>query len=301
VFLKKHLALAEECLLKASILAKNHLHKIITFGARFTEQLKFMKKLFFSFFVLSFLSAVASETDTLKTSKQPRKKQVTAEKEAQQNELEKKFNKYSKDRFTIDLLGDNWIYNSNDARMNGLKTKWWSRGINIYFSWDFRIKKSRVSIAPGIGYSASNIYSRHGLVEDSVGTHFSPLTTINPSIAESDYKVNKLTLQYVDIPVELRIRSNPDKFDNMWKVAIGFKAGIRVDAHTKEKTKVGSVAKVDIERRFPDFNLFRFGPTLRVGYSVFNITAYYGVLNVFKKDRGPVANEFSIGISFNGL
>jgi hypothetical protein len=40
---------------------------------------------------------------------------------------------------------------------------------------------------------------------------------------------------------------------------------------------------------------------LRIGYSSFNITAYYGVLGVFKKDRGPKANEFAVGISFNGL
>lgn len=139
------------------------------------------------------------------------------------------------------------------------------------------------------------------MVEDSLGTHFDKLTNINPAVNEASYKVNKLTLQYLDIPVEFRIKTNPDKLDQVWKFAVGFKAGIRVDAHTKIKTKIGSEVKVNVERRFPDFNLFRFGPTLRIGYSSFNITAYYGVLGVFKKDRGPKANEFTVGISFNGL
>ncbi len=245
-------------------------------------------------------SAFASEpmADSTKVKK---KKQLTQEQINKRNAVEKKFQKFSKDRFAIDLLGTNWIYNKNDAGFNGMQTKWWSRGINIYFYYDFRIKKSRFSIAPGIGYSASNIYSRHGMVEDSLGTHFDKLTNINPAVNEASYKVNKLTLQYLDIPVEFRIKTNPDKLDQVWKFAVGFKAGIRVDAHTKIKTKIGSEVKVNVERRFPDFNLFRFGPTLRIGYSSFNITAYYGVLGVFKKDRGPKANEFTVGISFNGL
>lgn len=248
---------------------------------------------------MSSLASFAFEPDSLKSMRV--KRQPTQEQLTKRSEVDKKFAKFAKDRFTVDLFGSNWIYNKNDPRMNGLQTKWWSRGISIYFSWDFRIKKSRVSFAPGIGYSCSNIYSRHGLWEDSTGTSFRKLTDINPAIPEGDYKVNKLTLQYVDIPLELRIRTNPDKFNNCWKFVVGFKAGIRVDAHTKEKTKIGNVVKVDVERRFPDFSLLRMGPTIRVGYSVFNVFAYYGVLDVFKKNKGPKANEFTVGISFNGL
>lgn len=243
--------------------------------------------------ILSAVSVFAFEADTLKKSKPV--KTVSPEEQAKRNRINQTFSKFSKDRFAIDLLGTNWIYDKNSARMNGLQTKWYSRGINIYFYYDFRIKKSRFSIAPGIGYSATNIYSRHTLEEDSIGTYFKKIEK------PDDYKVNKVTLQYLDIPVEFRIKTNPDKLDQVWKFAVGFKAGIRVDAHTKEKTKINNVTKVVVERRFPDFSLFRFGPMLRVGYSSFNITAYYGVLDVFKKNRGPKANEFSVGISFNGL
>lgn len=264
-----------------------------------------MKQLLLLVFVLTntLLSAQVADTSKSVKKKEPtaeeleRRAEIAAQKEERairRDSIDKKFRRFSKDRFAIDLLGTNWIYNKNNPGMNGMQTKWYSRGINIYFYWDFRFKKSRVSFAPGIGYSATNIYNRHSLVEDSAGTHFEPL--VNPG----NYKVNKVTLQYVDIPLELRIKSNPDKFNNCWKVAIGFKAGIRVDAHTKQKIKDGNV-KVYVERRFPDFSLFHAGPTLRVGYSSFNITAYYGVLDVFKKGLGPKANAFSVGISFNGL
>lgn len=240
------------------------------------------------------VSAFAFEPDSIQKGRRV-KTPPTAEELAKRNKVNAAFNKFSKDRFAIDLLGTNWIYNKNDAGFAGLQTKWYSRGINIYFYWDFRIKKSRFSIAPGIGYSCSNIYHRSNQIEDSLGIHFEKITDA------STIKVNKISLQYVDIPVEFRIKTNPDKLDQCWKFAIGFKAGIRVDAHTKQKIKDGNGTKVYVERRFPDYSLFRMGPTIRIGYSSFNITAYYGVLNVFKKDRGPKANEFSVGISFNGL
>ncbi|MFN8287424.1 MAG: outer membrane beta-barrel protein [Chitinophagales bacterium] len=251
-----------------------------------------MKQLLAIALLLFSFSAFAFEADSVKT--KPAKKTLTAEEQAKRSAINAKFQKFSKDRFAIDLIGSNWIYNKNDAGFKGLQTKWYSRGINIYFSYDFRIKHSRFSIAPGIGYSCSNIYHRHEQVVDSAGIHFEPLS--DPSI----YKVNKISLQYVDIPLEFRIKTNPDKLDNCWKFVFGFKAGIRVDAHTKQKIK-DPTTKVYVERRFPDYNLFRMGPMIRIGYASFNITAYYGILGVFKKDRGPKANEFSVGISFNGL
>lgn len=248
-----------------------------------------MKKILPVFILLLFtVGAIAQDSTKIK-------------RQAKRAEIEKKFVKFAKDRIAIDLLGTNWIYNPNSEGMNGMRTRWYSRGINLYFYWDFRFKNSRVSFAPGFGYGATNIYSRHTLLEGDTTEAFSTVFKPIPAATLSEYKVNKITLQYVEVPLELRIRSNPDKFNNFWKVAIGMKAGVRVDAHTRQTIKNTEGKKTYVERRFPDFALFRVGPTLRVGYSVFNVTAYYGVLNIFKSGRGPKANEFAVGISFNGL
>lgn len=258
-----------------------------------------MRYIVFVLFALVSLN-VSAQQDSVKTTK--KKKQLTPEQIAKRAAAEKKFSKFSKDRFAVDFMGSNWIYSKSDPRIvdingvpNNLSPKWYSRGINITFYYDFRIKKSRFSFAPGIGYSSSNIYSRHELLEDTNGITLRSLA--NPG----DYKVNKISLQYLEIPLEFRIKTNPDKLDQVWKFAIGFKAGVRVDAHTKVKVKEGGATKVYVERRFPDFNLFRIGPTIRIGYSSFNLTAFYSILGVFKKDRGPGVNEFGVGISFNGL
>lgn len=246
-----------------------------------------MKKLIGLCFVLVTFSVFAQDT-TATDLKEHTKKELRKKREEQLQRM-----KLPKDRIAIDFLGTNWFHQVG----NGFNTKWYSRGINVYFYYDLRIKKSRVSFAPGIGYGAVNIYHRSEMVSDSTGISFQPMDATKLD----KIKVNKVTLQYIDIPLELRIRSNPDKSDNFWKVAIGFKAGIRVDSHTKQTIKETSGTKVYVERRFSDFNLFRAGPTLRIGYSVFNLTAYYGVVDVFKQGRGPKAHEFSVGISFNGL
>ena len=242
-------------------------------------------------FILLAITSVSLMAQDSTTATQKSSRTIREERRFRWAQIEKV--KLPKDRIAVDFLGTNWVHNIG----NGFKTKWYSRGISVYYYYDLRIKKSRVSFAPGIGFSSSNIYHRSEMNDDSLGTHFDPMDATKLS----NIKRNKLSLNYIDIPLELRIRTNPDKNDNFWKFAIGFKAGVRIDAHTKQVIKENGETKVYKEKRFPDFSLFRAGPTLRVGYSVFNLVAYYGVVGVFKKDKGPLANEFSVGISFNGL
>ncbi|HEY0262469.1 MAG TPA: porin family protein [Chitinophagales bacterium] len=200
----------------------------------------------------------------------------------------KRFMKQSKDRLVLDLNATNWIQNDPS-----LKTKAYSRGFNFYFMWDFQIKHSFFSIAPGLGVSQTNVYTRSTLVDTGGMAKFTPIAD------PSNIKTNKLTVTYLEIPLEFRFRTKPDKLENQWKFVVGFKAGVRVDGYTKTTTK--DPKQTTILKPYPDLNLFRCGPTLRIGYSAFNITAYYGVLGLFKKDKGPQINEFSVGISFNGL
>jgi hypothetical protein len=226
---------------------------------------------------------------------------------AERNKMDKMFAKYSHDHITLDLLGTNWNYNSTTKGFGnntpvgstGMKTNWFSRGVQIGFNWDFRIKGSRVSIAPGVSYSCSNIYSRSSMQRtDTGGTTFQSLRVYG---TDTTAKINKLVLQYINIPIEIRIRSNIDKFGNCFKWAFGIVGGLRVDEHTKLKLVQNGDVNVYVIRRDADFNLFRLAPVIRWGYSFFNITASYDVTQVFKAGRGPSANAFSLGIAFTAL
>ena len=199
--------------------------------------------------------------------------------------------KVPKDRIVIDLNATGWIHNGD----NGFKTRYYSRGANVYFMYDKQIKKSRFSFAIGAGVGFVNIYNNSHLTDSAAsGAKFTPINSYPDTI-----KVNKVATTWIDIPLELRIRSNRDKLNQMWKFNVGFKFGIRVDAYTKMVTNNPKLST--IQRPYPDFELFRMGPTIRIGYSSFNIVGYYGLLGVFKSGRGPSANEWSLGLSFNGL
>jgi hypothetical protein len=58
--------------------------------------------------------------------------------------------------------------------------------------------------------------------------------------------------------------------------------------------------KADIEKAKQVNNVekFRFGPTLRVGYSWFSLYAYYSVTKVFQGNKGPEdLYPISVGIT----
>jgi hypothetical protein len=179
-----------------------------------------------------------------------------------------------KDRIVIDLNATNWIHKGT----NGFKTQFYSRGLNIYGMYDIQIKKSRVSFAVGAGVSWVNIYNNSKLTDSAgSGARFTPYPLAN---YHDSIKINKVTETWIDVPLELRIRTNRDRLDQVWKFNVGFKFGIKVDAYTKVVFKNPHLNIK--EKPYPDFELFRMGPTLRIGYSSFNITGYYGLLGVFK-------------------
>ncbi len=198
-----------------------------------------------------------------------------------------------KDRIVLDLNAANWIRHNN---ANGFRTRYYSRGLNLYGMYDLQLQKSRVSFAFGAGISFVDIYNNSTLYDSTSGSgaKFTPMPNYPDTV-----KLNKVAMTYIDIPLELRIRTNRDKLGQVWKFNIGFKAGVRIDAYTRTIYK--TPRESERLKPYPDFNQFRMGPTLRIGYSSFNFTAYYGVLGVFKSGRGPDMNEWAFGISFNGL
>lgn len=204
------------------------------------------------------------------------------------------------DRIVLNLNFENMFH----QQTTGFKTKWQSRGLDIYFMYDMPIKKSFVSFAPGIGFSTSNIYHNSSMQIDSTSgrAFFKPYTD---ETIKANFKNIKISTSYIDIPLELRFRTKPLAFDMRFKVAIGVKFGMRIEAFTKERrndlSADGSYQKY-IEKGFRNqVQAFRFGPTFRIGYGPVNLNFYYNALNYFKNGKGPDMHAFSAGISINGL
>lgn len=202
----------------------------------------------------------------------------------------------SADKFMITLTFDNLFHKEN----NGIKTQWHSRGIGIHYMYDVPIKTSPFSGAIGLGYSHSSYYHNSNIVEDSLGTRFNP---INDFKEDDDFKRRKLSTNFIELPLEFRYRSKPDKNANMWKAAVGFKAGIRVGTASVEKNLdlENDYYKLSKVKKWQDVNIARVGPTLRVGYGSFNLFAFYSVTGLFKKSNNLDMTPFSIGFTITSF
>ncbi len=214
--------------------------------------------------------------------------------------------KSSRDRFITEITHDNW-YN----KPNNVKVKWYNRGINFLIMYDIALISNNVSFAPGIGLSSNNVYNNATVQKNSDGnTYFEPIpSAINNPIDTSSVSVsstrNKLSTTYFEIPVELRLRTNPDQFGRSFKIAAGLRGGVCFDAHTKYRGTDLSGASVDEvfikNKKLPNINRYRLNSSFRIGYGYFNLVGIYSLTTLFENDRGPGIHPFSIGISFNSF
>lgn len=204
----------------------------------------------------------------------------------------------SKDRLIVEVAHANW---SN--RPENTKMKWFSRAINLYLMYDIPITKN-ISFAPGAGVGTT-VYSHNqsfNLNEEGTKTN---ITAISDSIM---YDSNNLSTNFFDIPLELRFRTNPDKLGKRFKVAVGFKGGYLFNGHSKWNGPAKYNVSPDTEKiknfNVPNLNNLRYGYTLRIGYSNFNLVGFYSAAPLFLIDKSSVTNgikPFYIGFSFNSL
>lgn len=168
-------------------------------------------------------------------------------------------------------------------------------GVNVYGLYTYPISKSNFAFAIGAGLGMHNLHS-NGILSDTSGVSFFSAyptdTTINGS--KPDYKKNKIALTYLDIPAELRFKS-----ESGIRFAIGIKVGLLINAHTKFKgddPEDGNAIKIK-ESSLPNFQTWRFGPTIQIGYKWVNLTGFYSITKVFEENAGPRIYPVSIGIS----
>lgn len=176
-----------------------------------------------------------------------------------------------------------------------------SGGVTFASFFDKPLGHSKLSIAIGAGFSSFNIHSKSFLALDSVGNSY--FTPYSDSLS---IRRNKLSLNYLEIPVELRFRSKPNVKKQSFKVAVGFKVGWLVQTHTKYKgenpeTPVADVIKMKTYD-VPNINSLRYGVTARVGFGMFNVYTFYSLNGLFKTDKHsaalqPNAQPFTIGIA----
>lgn len=224
------------------------------------------------------------------------------------------------DRIIVDVFTDIWM---NAPEDNVMSISAINRGSNVYFMRDIPIAKSNFSFAVGAGISCHNIYSDAWPVKETVAdtsnipfgfvytgkTIFSKLPSL-VGTTETDHKNNKLTEVFVDIPIEFRFRTKND--GQKFKFALGFKVGYLLSSHLKyrgDDVSFNNAAQCWVLNsdqtvktkmyKVPNIETYRMGPTFRIGWGYVNLSAYYSLTHLFKKDKNPNYDMYpiSVGIS----
>ena len=104
------------------------------------------------------------------------------------------------------------------------------------------------------------------------------------------FKGSKLAVNYLEIPLEIRYRTNKTYPKNSFFVSIGGKIGYMFNSHTKYKYKQEGQIKTSKFRSKFDLNSFRYGFEGRMGFGNFNLFYYQSLNTLFQKDKGPAGN-----------
>ncbi|HEY3402966.1 MAG TPA: hypothetical protein VGK59_06245 [Ohtaekwangia sp.] len=179
---------------------------------------------------------------------------------------------------------------------------WGSRTFNVYYQYDIRVLKSRFSVVPGIGLSLERFKFVNGYTIKHNGDS---LAMLSPSQAGyPGMRKSQLVTNFVEMPIEICYRSNPEDPGRSFKISAGYRIGYLYDAFTKIKYKEGSAVKQIKDKQFYDLSRFRHGIYGKVGLGNFSLFTYYNLNNLFEKGKGPVQNgqpsdfnTFTIGIS----
>lgn len=203
--------------------------------------------------------------------------------------------KRASDHLMLQFGMANWT-NKGDLNLRGF-----NKTFNAYFLFDFPFKTDpRLSVAIGPGVGTDNIYFNKTIVDIKAKTG----VIFTPDSLSIKYKKNKLATSFLEVPLELRYSTKPDKMNSGWKLALGLKVGTMLDAKVKSKVdldanNVGGYFQKIKNKKY--FNTTRFALTARAGYGNISLFASYTVTDFIKQGFGPTVHPYSIGLCLGGL
>ena len=189
------------------------------------------------------------------------------------------------DMLIIDFFDDIWMNVPSNIKNRAI-----NQGISVSVTYNFPLGHSPFSLAAGLGIKSHNFYSDGVLKTDSVGSYFSKIPV--------DYKISKLSVTYLQLPIEVRFKSK-----SKFRAALGFNIGFKIDGHTKYKGtdfdyffRTSDQIKIKVKNT-PNLASWNFAVTARAGYRWVNFFASYSITKIFTENKGPTIYPISVGIS----
>ena len=205
----------------------------------------------------------------------------------------------SNDHFFIQIGHLSWT-----GKPDSIKTKGLPRSLNIYILLNFPFKTNpHWSVALGPGIASDNMY----FDKMTVGIKEATSSVLFHDVSDTThFKRYKLSTNFLEVPVELRYRFNPNDDRHSVKIAVGAKVGTLLNAHIKGKILQNSSDQTlndytlkESSKQF--FSRQRLSVMGRVGIGSFSLFASYSVTPVFKEGLGPTVRPLTIGLTLSGL
>lgn len=191
-------------------------------------------------------------------------------------------------------LGFNFLNDHPDEMELGF---FGSKAFNVYYMYEFQIGNSPFSFNPGFGVGLEKYAFDNNV---TLGRSEEGAVVLTELPESWDVKKTKLAANYFDIPLEIRFHANKNNFRKSFKVAVGGKAGILFDSHTKIRYKEDGDTKIIKDKESFDLSRFRYGVQGRIGIGGFSMFYYQELSELFKDGDGPeatTATPFKVGVS----
>ena len=197
-----------------------------------------------------------------------------------------------------------WGINYFDNNSSIMDTDpWKSPTLNLYYMYAFRMgESSRFSfnIGAGVGNEKYTFKAPITFTDSLSITIVDSIANVPHFQTASGYKKTQMVINYIDIPMEIRVHSRKNDHKRAFYLAIGGKIGFRFAG----KTKI-VYSEFGTEKKFKDLyhfnvNSIRYGATARIGYGPINFWGYMGLNDFFTGNKTAGIknpNTFSFGLS----
>lgn len=162
-----------------------------------------------------------------------------------------------------------------------------------FFQQSFNLIGNRFGVLTGMGLQWYNYRFNNNVV---LTNDSNKLGGYLDNDANKSYLKSKLTASYLVVPVILEFQTNPYHNSNSFHISAGVIGGIRLGSHTKQIFENNGSANKP--KMYDSFYLqpFRLDATARIGWGPINIYANYSLMEMFRKDKGPVLYPFTLGL-----
>lgn len=183
----------------------------------------------------------------------------------------------------------------NDFQLNtneNWDVRLFSQGFSCAVTYNFPLGESKKhTVSLGAGYAGHNYFSYSHILNP----YTRDTLQFEQYRGNENFKRNKLNCNYIEVPMELRFR-----IKDAWKIGVGFKFGVLVNAKTKFVCANEDGIKVHEKYSYiQNIERYAYAATLRVGYKSVNLFCALQLNPVFEVGHNaPAMKPISVGLTF---